>query len=150
MSNASGTSSQLTFRMPVDATSKVVTWFTDRPERDAGIMKLSEFVAQWSKGGGDGFKSDPPNVSIIYGTDEKPLTMIATMSDVQIVGTGSGQVLQATMTVVPEDTRVEFSKSESHLAAHAKRATTSSAAPAAGLTKKVAVFVDPEIGLTDS
>lgn len=150
MTQEPGKATVYNFRMPVDSTSKVVTWFTDRPVRDAGIMPLTDFVAQWSKGGTDGFKTDPPNVSIVYGPVGHPLTMIATMSAARIIGSGASEALEATMTVVPEETRSSLATSDRHLASHAKRSTVPTAPPSAQMTKKVAVFVDPEVGLSDN
>ena len=40
-----------------------VIYFSDRPERKAGHMSLSNFVEMWDKGV-DSFKADPPNATL--------------------------------------------------------------------------------------
>jgi len=40
-----------------------VIYFSDRPNRIAGHMSLSEFIEMWNKGN-DSFKADPPNATL--------------------------------------------------------------------------------------
>jgi len=40
-----------------------VLYFSDRPNRIAGHMSLSEFIEMWNKGN-DSFKADPPNATL--------------------------------------------------------------------------------------
>jgi hypothetical protein len=40
-----------------------VTYFSDRPNRIAGHLSLSEFIEMWDKGS-DSFKADPPNATL--------------------------------------------------------------------------------------
>ncbi len=40
-----------------------VIYFTDRPNRIAGHISVSEFVELWNKGS-DSFKADPPNATL--------------------------------------------------------------------------------------
>lgn len=144
MTPVAGSDGAYSFSMPIDSVSKAVTWFTDRPNRDAGIMKMTAFTELWSKDGKDSFKADPPNVSFIYGSaNGTPKTMIATMSDTKIVGdpNGSGELLQATMTVLTDEEVATLTKTSGHLASHAKRHTAPAIISTAD-TAKVAVFVD--------
>ena len=46
---------------------QVVTWFTDRPVREAGNMTMSEFIEDW---GSNGFAADPPDASLIVTTPD--------------------------------------------------------------------------------
>lgn len=146
MTPLAGSDGVYSFAMPLDSVSKAVTWFTDRPNREAGIMKMKAFASLWSQDGKDPFKTDPPNVSFVYGSGNgPPKTMIATMSDLKIVANpnGSGELVQATMTVVADDEIAALAKTSGHLAAHAKRHTTPTTISTAD-TKKIVVFVDAE------
>lgn len=53
-----------------------VTWFTDRPIRDAGSIALGSFVESW---GNVGFGQDPPNAAIQLIRSEEQATWTATM-----------------------------------------------------------------------
>jgi hypothetical protein len=46
---------------------QVVTWFTDRPVREAGNMTMTEFIEDW---GSNGFAEDPPAASLIVTTPD--------------------------------------------------------------------------------
>ena len=130
--------------VPVDAASPEVVWFTDRPNSDAGLMTVGEFASLWTEGGKDSFKADTPNVSIVYGSGQgKPSTAIAKMSNTRIVEnpSGTGQLLEATMTVATSQEAAVLAKSEGHLAAHAKLHTTPKTISNAD-TKHFALFVD--------
>lgn len=39
-----------------------VLWFSDRPERQSGMVSVHDFFKKWQQG----FKSDPPNVAMIH------------------------------------------------------------------------------------
>ena len=54
-------------------------YFSDRPERIAGHMAVSDFVALWDEGD-DSFSSDPPNatLSILGGEGMDDIVMILT------------------------------------------------------------------------
>jgi len=40
-------------------------YFSDRPQRIAGHVKMSDYLAEWTRAGGkDNFSSDPPNATI--------------------------------------------------------------------------------------
>jgi hypothetical protein len=45
--------------------------FTDRPNRIARVIGLAALVADFSEGGGDGFRNDPPNASLVSEADGK-------------------------------------------------------------------------------
>jgi len=46
-----------------------VLYFSDRPNRIAGHMSVSEFIEMWDKGD-DSFKADPPNATLSVLTKE--------------------------------------------------------------------------------
>jgi hypothetical protein len=45
----------------------VVTWFTDRPVREAGNLTMTEFIQDWVA---NGFAADPPDASLILTTPD--------------------------------------------------------------------------------
>jgi len=130
--------------IPVDAANTGVTWFTDRPNRDAGTMTFEALASLWTKEGKDSFTADPPNVSIIFGSGKgQPKTAIAKMSNTKIVEnpSGEGQLLQATMTVATGQEAAEIAKGGGLVAVHAKRHTTPKTITNADV-KHFAVFID--------
>ncbi len=48
-------------------TDAEVLWFQDRPGRQAGELRMSDFVSQWDE---IGFRSDPPNAVIRHDGDD--------------------------------------------------------------------------------
>ena len=136
--------------VPVDAASSGVTWFTDRPIRGAGLMTFEQFAALWTEEGKDSFKANPPNVSIVFGSGNgKPRTAIAKMSNTKIVDNpnGTGQLLQATMTVDTGQQVAALEKADGFVADQAKNSTVVKTVTAAD-AKHFAVFVDS--GNTDN
>ena len=130
--------------VPVDSASTEVTWFTDRPNRDAGTMSFEALASLWTKPGADSFSADPPNVSIVFGSGKgQPRTAIAEMSNTKIVDnpSGEGQLLQATMTVATDQEAAEIAKADGLIAVHAKRHTTPKTITNAD-AKHFAVFID--------
>ena len=130
--------------VPVDSASTEVTWFTDRPNRDAGTMSFEALASLWTKPGADSFSADPPNVSIVFGSGKgQPRTAIAEMSNTKIVDnpSGDGQLLQATMTVATGQEAAEIAKGGGLVAVHAKRHTTPKTITNAD-AKNFAVFID--------
>ena len=130
--------------VPVDAAIPGVTWFTDRPNRDAGTMSYEALASLWTKEGKDSFTADPPNVSIVFGSGKgQPKTAIAKMSNTKIVDNpnGNGQLLQATMTVATGQEAAEIAKGGGLVAVHAKRHTTPKTITNAD-AKNFAVFID--------
>lgn len=139
-----GTRGQYSFSMPIRSQSSQVTMFTDRPEREAGVLTIDQFVQMWSSGGTNSFASDPPNAAIVYSSPAgKSKTMIVEMSDPSIAPNpkGSGKLLKATMTILLEAERATLAKTKGHLANHANRAVRPKKIKAAD-TKRVALFVD--------
>jgi hypothetical protein len=55
-------------------------YFSDRPERIAGHMKMDQYLAEWSKAEGpDNFSSDPPNAILsVYesGKDDNSIVVV--------------------------------------------------------------------------
>jgi hypothetical protein len=130
--------------VPVDSASTEVTWFTDRPNRDAGTMSFDALASLWTKEGKDSFKADPPNVSIVFGSgDGVTRTAIAKMSNTRIVDnpSGTGQLLQATMTIATSQEAAALAKTGGLVAAQAKNSTTPKTLTNAD-TKNFAVFID--------
>ena len=130
--------------VPVDAASTEVTWFTDRPNRDAGTMSFEALASLWTKEGKDSFTADPPNVSIVFGSGKgQPRTTIAEMSNTKIVDnpSGTGQLLQATMTVATGQEAAAIAKTDGLVAVHAERHTTPKTITNAD-TKLFTVFID--------
>ena len=130
--------------VPVDSASTEVTWFTDRPNRDAGTMSFDALASLWTKEGKDSFKADPPNVSIVFGSGKgQPRTAIAEMSNTKIVDnpSGTGQLLQATMTIATGQEAAAIAKADGLVGVHAKSHTTPKTLTNAD-TKNFAVFID--------
>ena len=134
MAPIAGKKDAYTFTMPMRSVRHGVTWFTDRPDRDAGTLPMKAFVRLWQRPGADSFGQDPPNVALNFtlGGDER--TFIATMSSPKIVAsrTGDGtKSLQATMTAVPHNDLRGPTVTTGKLAKHAKRAHKARSASAA-------------------
>ena len=130
--------------VPVDSASTEVTWFTDRPNRDAGTMSFDALASLWTKEGKDSFKADPPNVSIVFGSgDGVTRTTIAEMSNTKIVDnpSGTGQLLQATMTIATGQEAAAIAKADGLVGVHAKSHTTPKTLTNAD-TKNFAIFID--------
>ncbi|MEI7438696.1 MAG: hypothetical protein WCK20_03400 [Thermoleophilia bacterium] len=130
--------------VPVDAAIPGVTWFTDRPNRDAGTMSYEALASLWTKEGKDSFTADPPNVSIVFGSGKgQPKTAIAKMSNTKIVDNpnGNGQLLQATMTMETSQEAAALAKADGFVAAQAKNSTILKTITNAD-TKHFAVFID--------
>ena len=130
--------------VPVDSASTEVTWFTDRPNRDAGTMSFDALASLWTKEGKDSFKADPPNVSIVFGSGNgETRTTIAEMSNTKIVDnpSGAGQLLQATMTIATGQEAAAIAKADGLVAVHAKSHTTPKTLTNAD-TKNFAIFID--------
>jgi hypothetical protein len=124
--------------MPIRRSNYLVTWFTDRPVRDAGHMSMSQFVGLWGVAGEDSFESDPPNVAIELGQK----TLIATMTDPRIESQADGgKALVTKMTLVKGKALDKLQDSKRGIAAHAKRAGGNAHGGAIDV-KNIAVFVD--------
>jgi len=133
-----GNARTLELTVPLRKTNHLVTWFTDRPERDAGHMSMATFTSLWQEQGDNTFKNDPPNVAISF--DNK--TLIATMTNPKIITTkGGGQAFKSTMTLIDDSAIAKLSKNNKNLATHAKRAGANTHSRAQRL-EGVSVFVD--------
>lgn len=129
-----GKAGSFDFVVPIRRGNHLVTWFTDRPVRDAGQITMRSFAGQWTAT----FKTDPPNVAVTYGKR----TMIAIMTNARIVGTGTnGQALRSTLTLIEKTRLAELAKGKALLSAHAKRAGTNDHRGAKTIPS-VSVFVD--------
>ena len=133
-----GEQNSFTLTVPITLGNELVTWFTDRPNRDAGHMSMASFVDLWTDDGDDSFTADPPNVAISFA--EK--TVIATMTDPRILtGPDGAESLATTLTLVEGEALEQLTKSEQFLAVHAERADGTTL-PGAVTLPSVSVFVD--------
>lgn len=141
-----GTPGTFDFTMPLRVGDHVVTWFTDRPVRNAGHMSMKSFVDLWKPGGGDTFEANPPNVAISSGRRN----LIATMSKASIgKAKGGGEELRATMTLVPGEVLTALAQGDSYLGARATRAGAN-AHRGTWRMPNVSVFVDQNRALPHS
>jgi len=137
-----GEQGRFTLTVPITRGNQLVTWFTDRPNRDAGHLSMASFVDLWTSAGDDSFTADPPNVAISF--EEK--TVIATMTDPRIVTAADGSTsLATTMTLVEGKALEQLATSGKYLAAHAERAQGTTL-PGAVTLPSVSVFVDDSSG----
>ena len=139
-----GSDGVYSFAMPIDATRKGVTMFTDRPYRDAKTLSFEVLASLWTKDGATGFKADPPNVALVYGPEgAEQKTMIAEMSNAKVVDSpdGKGELLEATLTIATDQAVAALAKTSGTLGAHAKRHAAFTTIDIAD-TKEIAVFVD--------
>lgn len=126
MAPVNGQAGTYTLTIPLTSAKQSVTWFTDRPVRDAGLLPMNVFVGLWAQRGDNTFASDPPNIAIAYTAKGKNKTLIATMSVPVIRPKGpsrSTPTLQATIKVLPVATVKRLAKGKNHIAEHAARAT---------------------------
>ena len=70
-----------------------VTWFTDRPTRDAGTVSLASFLRAW---GPVGFHADPPNAAIELTNGVTQLSVPATIANPRL-RTDGALVFRATL-----------------------------------------------------
>ena len=70
-----------------------VTWFTDRPTRDAGTVSLTSFLRAW---GPIGFQADPPNAVIEMTSDTQRDGVPAEIANPRVRADGS-LVFRATL-----------------------------------------------------
>ena len=134
MAPIAGKKDAYTFTMPMRSVRHGVTWFTDRPDRDAGTLPMKSFVRLWSSPGADSFGQDPPNVALNFTLGGGERTFIATMSAPKIVPSRAGDgttSFQARMTAVPHHHVGGLAGTTGKLAKHAKRAHKARSANAA-------------------
>lgn len=140
-----GQTDTYTLTLPIRTRRQAVMWFTDRPIRDAGTMRMDAFVGLWTKAGSGSFAADPPNVALDYTTRGTPATIIAAMSQTAIVRAGAKELaLQATLNVIPDDQVVQMGKAATHMGTHAKLAGLGTAIPAR--VGRLSLFVDAYAG----
>jgi hypothetical protein len=141
-----GSARTYTFTLALWSASQDVTWFTDRPTRDAGSIAVPLFVSLWSIKGKNSFAADPPNIALEYTDGGIPRTLIATMTRPTVLppaGSRRTPALQARLTIVPEAVRKKLAKSHDHLSSHAARAEQQGTAPIPRTLKgRVGLFVD--------
>ena len=60
-------------------------YFSDRPERIAGHMTTSDFVAEWGEGK-NSFAADPPNASVSIFGENEIIDIVVTLKNPRLVG----------------------------------------------------------------
>jgi len=133
-----GNDTQFELVVPIESEESLVTWFTDRPDRDAGTLTYKEFVGIFTEGGSDSFKNDPPNVAISYNGN----TVIAVMTEPEITTSNDNSVaFRATFTLIdnPQDENSDASKG--FIAGHVERSGNNQLTDIEKLDH-VTVFVD--------
>ncbi len=127
-----------TLTVPIASESAKVTWFTDRPYRDAGHLTYKEFANAFTTDEEDSFKADPPNVAIQI----EDTTLIATMTVPKIIPwINGGKAFAANFVLVPEKDHKNFDDETSFLAQHVTR-NVKGVHGGAQTLKEVSVFVD--------
>lgn len=112
-------SGTLELTMPLQGTNQLVTWFTDRPVRDAGHTTMRNFVGLWKQDGDESFAVSPPNAALSF--NEK--TLIVTMAYAEIIKTESGsQALKSTLILVKGKALTKLLQETKKLATRVKRA----------------------------
>lgn len=141
-----GTSAdQFTLSVPIASEESQITWFTDRPARDAGHMSYENFVRLFYSNEKNSFKEDPPNVAIQV--EEK--TLIATMTNPKIVGTAQGgRSLVADFVLVPQANKKDLLKEENFISSHITKSSQAESIGTARTLKWVSVFVDDLVSYT--
>lgn len=113
---------RFTLTIPIRGPHHLVTWFTDRPARDAGHLTVTQLLDIWSAGN-DSFASDPPNVAIVLG--EK--IFVAEMTNPRITESKTGvRALVSTMTLLSGTALEALRGAGSGIAQHARRVTDNS------------------------
>jgi hypothetical protein len=132
-----------TYRLtaPLKALDERVNWFADRPARDAGTLPLTQFIALWAQDGKDSFKNDPPNIALAH--DNR--TLIAEMTNPQIVNGDSGKNFQATLKTLPTQKRTALGNGSGNLSLHAQRGEIESSKSTQQLGN-FSIFIDNEAG----
>ena len=59
----------------------LVTWFADRPYRDAGQMTVEEFLSLFSLPGRNSFTADPPNADLTCSSVGDPVNYVVTLTE---------------------------------------------------------------------
>lgn len=132
--------SEFELTVPIKSENAMLTWFTDRPYRDAGHLSYKDFVALFYTDGADSFEKVPPNVAIEYnGTN-----LIAEMIKPRIVLLEDNQnAITATFILIKNHKNGVKNQENSMIASHIGRSTKN----VHGFTKPVtlsfvSIFVD--------
>lgn len=130
---------EFTLTVPIASKDSQVTWFTDRPVRDAGHLSYENFVKLFYSNEKDSFEIDPPNVAIqIEGT-----TFIAKMTSPKIVVTAQGgRSIVANFVLVPETNKKDLLEEENFISSHITRSSQAKSIGTSRTLKWVSVFVD--------
>jgi hypothetical protein len=128
-----------TLAVPIKSEIDQVTWFTDRPYRDAGHISYKYFVSMFYETSNDSFKVDPPNVAISTGG----ATIIAEMTKPKIITLGKNQkAISATFIVIDDHKDKAIKEDKSMIDAHAGRGLDNPRIKTAMTLARVSVFVD--------
>lgn len=134
-----GSGTEFTLSVPIASKESKVTWFTDRPNRDAGHMSYENFVKLYYSNAKDSFKIDPPNVAIQLGST----TLIAEMTEPKIItGTNNAESIIATFTLVSGSAKDEMVSEKSFIASHVSRSGQVKSIGGARTIERVSIFVD--------
>jgi hypothetical protein len=113
-----GIDTQFELVVPIESEESLVTWFTDRPDRDAGTLTYKEFVGIFAEGGSESFQNDPPNVAIAYNGN----TVIAVMTEPEITTSNDNSVaFRATFTLIDNPRGENSDASNGFIAGHVER-----------------------------
>ena len=128
-----------TLAVPIKSEIDQVTWFTDRPYRDAGHISFKYFVSMFYESSIDSFKVDPPNVAISTGG----ATIIAEMTKPKIITLDNNQkAISATFIVIDDHKDKDIKKGKSMIDAHSGRGLDNPRIKKAMTLARVSVFVD--------
>jgi hypothetical protein len=129
---------EFTLTVPIASEDAKVTWFTDRPYRDAGHITYSQLANRFTTNEEDSFKADPPNVAIQI----EDTTLIAKMTAPKIIPwLNGGKAFAANFVLVPQKDHKDLIGEESFLSQHITRNTQDQHGGAQTL-KEVSVFID--------
>jgi hypothetical protein len=113
-----GNDTQFDLVVPIESEESLVTWFTDRPDRDAGTLSYKAFLDFFTESGSDSFKNDPPNVAIAYNGN----TVIAVMTEPEITTSNDNSVaFRATFTLIDNPQDENSDASAGFIAGHVER-----------------------------
>lgn len=133
-----GNDTQFELVVPIESEESLVTWFTDRPDRDAGTLTYREFLGLFAESGSDSFKNDPPNVAIAYNGN----TVIAEMTEPEITTSNDNSVaFRATFTLIDNPQGENSDSSNGFIAGHVERSGDNQLTDIEKLDQ-VTVFVD--------
>ena len=130
---------EFTLSVPIASKESQVTWFTDRPNRDAGHMSYENFVKLFYSKTNDSFQVDPPNVAIQIGGT----TLIAEMTKPEIVsGANNAESIIANFTLVSGSAKEMIENEKSFISSHVSRSNEVESIGSARTIEQVSVFVD--------